>query len=72
MPPRFALLPSTLGYPGPHNMLSKHPLGVARVVTQRALEPIQEVGIQEQWAGLVKRRSMMRIMARRMEAATGT
>ena len=34
------------------------------------LEPIQEVEIHEQGLGLVKRRSMMRIMARRMKAAT--
>ena len=33
------------------------------------LEPIQEVGIQKQGAGLVKRLSMMRIMARRTNAA---
>ena len=31
--------------------------------------PIQEVRIQEQRAGLVKRRSIMRIMARRTKAA---
>ena len=35
-----------------------------------ALEPIQEVRIHEQQDGLVKRRSMRRIMARRMKAAT--
>jgi cytochrome b len=34
------------------------------------LEPIQEVEIHGQKVGLVKRRSMMRIMARRMNAAT--
>ena len=34
------------------------------------LEPIQEVGIHEQRDDLVKRRSMRRIMARRMKAAT--
>ena len=34
------------------------------------LEPIQEVRIHEQRDGLVKRRSMRRIMARRMKAAT--
>jgi hypothetical protein len=34
------------------------------------LEPIQEVRIHEQQDGLVKRRSMRRIMARRMKAAT--
>ena len=34
------------------------------------LEPIQEVGIHEQRVGLVKRLSMMRIMARRTKAAT--
>jgi len=34
------------------------------------LEPIQEVEIQRQGIGLVKRRSMMRIMARRTKAAT--
>jgi sterol desaturase/sphingolipid hydroxylase (fatty acid hydroxylase superfamily) len=34
------------------------------------LEPIQEVRIQIERHGLVKRRSMMRIMARRMKAAT--
>ena len=33
------------------------------------LEPIQEVAIQEQRVGLVNRRSMMRIIARRMNAA---
>jgi hypothetical protein len=32
-------------------------------------EPIQEVRIQEQRVGLVNRRSMMRIIARRMNAA---
>ena len=37
---------------------------------RRALEPIQEVGIHEQRVGLVKRLSMMRIMARRTKAAT--
>jgi hypothetical protein len=35
-----------------------------------SLEPIQEVWIQRQLFDLVKRRSMMRIMARRMKAAT--
>jgi hypothetical protein len=35
-----------------------------------SLEAIQEVGIHGQGVGLVKRRSMMRIMARRMNAAT--
>ena len=34
------------------------------------LEPIQEVLIQRQRFDLVKRRSIMRIMARRMKAAT--
>jgi hypothetical protein len=34
------------------------------------LEPIQEVMIQAQVVDLVKRRSMMRIIARRMKAAT--
>ena len=34
------------------------------------LEPIQEVWIQRQGFDLVKRRSMMWIMARRMKAAT--
>jgi hypothetical protein len=34
------------------------------------LEPIQEVKIQRQGIGLVKRRSMMRIMARRTKATT--
>lgn len=34
------------------------------------LEPIQEVEIHEQRLGLVKRLSMMRIMARRTKAAT--
>jgi len=34
------------------------------------LEPIQEEGIHEQGLGLVKRLSMMRIMARCMKAAT--
>jgi hypothetical protein len=33
-------------------------------------EPIPEVGIHEQGDGLVKRRSMRRIMARRMKAST--
>jgi len=33
------------------------------------LKPIQEVRIQQQWRGLVKRRGMMRIMARRRKAA---
>jgi hypothetical protein len=33
------------------------------------LEPIQEVRIHRQGFDLVKRRSMMRIMARRMKAA---
>jgi hypothetical protein len=33
------------------------------------LEPIQEVRIQEQRVGLVNRRSMMRIIARRINAA---
>jgi hypothetical protein len=36
----------------------------------RTLEPIREVVIQEQRIGLVKRRSMMRIMARRTKATT--
>jgi hypothetical protein len=36
----------------------------------KSLEPIQEVEIHEQRLGLVKRLSMMRIMARRMKAAT--
>ena len=35
-----------------------------------ALEPIPEVESQEQGIGLVKRLSMMRIMARRTKAAT--
>ncbi len=34
------------------------------------LEPIPEVGIQFEGHGLVKRRSMMRIIASRMKAAT--
>jgi hypothetical protein len=34
------------------------------------LDPIPEDEIQEQGLGLVKRRSMMRIMARRTKAAT--
>ena len=38
--------------------------------TSFILEPIQEVEIHEQRLGLVKRLSMMRIMARRMKAAT--
>ncbi len=37
--------------------------------TRFDLEPIQEVRIQEQRVGLVNRRSMMRIIARRMKAA---
>jgi hypothetical protein len=37
---------------------------------RKALEPIQEVGSHEQGLGLVNRRSMRRIMARRMKAAT--
>ena len=36
----------------------------------RLSEPIQEVQIQRQGFDLVKRLSMMRIMARRMKAAT--
>src|SRR5271167_973252 len=40
-----------------------------RAIMRRTLEPIQEVAIQGQRAGLVKRRSMMRIMARRTKAA---
>src|SRR5512147_1041564 len=36
----------------------------------KPLEPIQEVRIHEQRDGLVKRRSMSRIMASRMKAAT--
>jgi hypothetical protein len=36
----------------------------------RLLEPILEVAIQEQGTVWVKRRSMMRIMARRTKAAT--
>jgi hypothetical protein len=35
----------------------------------QGLEPIQEVRIQEQRVGLVNRRSMMRIIARRINAA---
>jgi len=35
-----------------------------------ALEPIQEEWAHDQEAGLVKRRSMMRIMARRTKATT--
>jgi hypothetical protein len=38
--------------------------------TPQALEPIQEEWIHEQGFGLVKRLSMMRIMARRTKAAT--
>ena len=34
------------------------------------LEPIREVEIEEQGVGLVKRLSIMRIMARRMKATT--
>jgi hypothetical protein len=33
-------------------------------------EPIPEVMIHEQWVGLAKRRSMMRIMASLIQAAT--
>ena len=40
------------------------------VATLASLEPIQEVRIHEQQDDLVKRRSMRRIMARRMKAAT--
>ncbi len=40
------------------------------VIREFCLEPIQEVGIHEQRVGLVKRLSMMRIMARRTKAAT--
>ena len=36
----------------------------------RYLEPILEVGIQFEGHGVFKRLSMMRIMARRMKAAT--
>jgi hypothetical protein len=38
-------------------------------ITTVMLEPIQEVRIQEQTVGLVNRRSMMRIIARRINAA---
>jgi hypothetical protein len=39
-------------------------------ITTVMLEPIQEVKIQEQRVGLVNCRSMMRIIARRINAAT--
>jgi len=38
--------------------------------TGKLLEPIQEERIHAEWFGRVKRRSMMRIMARRKKAAT--
>jgi hypothetical protein len=41
-----------------------------RLVPSPLLEPIQEVLIQRQRFDLVKRWSIMRIMARRMKAAT--
>jgi hypothetical protein len=37
---------------------------------RRVLEPIQEEGIHAEWVDRAKRRSMMRIMARRKKAAT--
>ncbi len=45
-------------------------LATAPETAVRLLEPIQEVGIHEQRLGLVKRLSMMRIIARRTKAAT--
>jgi len=44
------------------------PLGAG--IQSLTLEPIQEVEIHGQTFDLVKRRSMMRIMARRMKATT--
>ena len=44
-------------------------LHLASIRLMLSLEPIQEVRIQEQRVGLVNRRSMMRIIARRMNAA---
>jgi RHS repeat-associated protein len=44
--------------------------GGSPVIRSDKLEPIQEVRIHEQGDGLVKRRSMRRIMARRKKAAT--
>lgn len=40
------------------------------LMVQNDLEPIQEVRIQREGAGRVKRLSMRRIMARRMKAST--
>jgi hypothetical protein len=45
------------------------PVGRSIRYSEAALEPIQEVRIQEQRVGLVSRRSMMRIIARRINAA---
>jgi hypothetical protein len=58
------------GNDDPAEYLRVNPLRIG--ISTRALfdlEPIQEVAIQGQRAGLVKRRSMMRIMARRTKAA---
>ncbi len=43
---------------------------LAGAILASLLEPIPEVGIQFEGHGLVKRRSMMRIIASRMKAAT--
>jgi hypothetical protein len=44
--------------------------GLSEEENRFLLEPIQEVGIHGQGVDLVKRRSMRRIIARRMKAAT--
>jgi hypothetical protein len=44
-------------------------VGAVLPASTQNLEPIQEVEIHEQRLSLVKRLSMMRIMARRMKAA---
>jgi hypothetical protein len=54
-----------------HLFLSRQNFQVIRSLTDEIiLEPIQEVVIQAQVVDLVKRRSMIRIIARRMNPAT--
>jgi hypothetical protein len=47
-------------------------MGLIEILNDRDidLEPIQEEGIHDERVGRVRRRSMMRIMARRKKAAT--
>jgi hypothetical protein len=54
---------------GCHGRGDRHGTAALLIEDGIPLEPIQEVTIQEQRVGLVNRRSMMRIIASRMNAA---